>query len=419
MYLSVIFAFLALAMNIFFTKISIGSIYGPFGVFSHSLLNAGIGVVVLSFVSFLCQSRSSKVQKNIRVITMLMVFLYFTKISIHFLAITIIPLFYFLLSRIILPQSRITRAFFIFSPIIVGLYFIISYAVFSQKAGTFYYMQMYFRGIGFFAHLFLWSIDRYIYQKKEANDFYQFADYFFHPLFLIVPSQLYMIPYSAFVKMRSSASVPVSQYIILCCKGIILTGIYPFLLTFSILPLWILIWISIYAQHVGIASIQILCGAGSGYWIPIDTKLPFLSRSYLEYFHRMHFYIRDCILHAFVLPLQLHLRRYGLGKNTAYIFSATIGYAWIRLQRIGPVPMAGETPLVSVPVFLIIFIFFVLLPSVLGSGDQKSSQNAALSDGELLRSIAHWSLRDIVGWLIQCAINIIAIGATAFLAIGK
>lgn len=408
--LAVLFALTARTLDHLMPGISVGSLYGPFGNFSGSLTRAGNATVIVAAVGWLFSRAGEQTRRISRALTLIGAFAFFSGMQEHFLILTALPLAYFALSLLVDRAPHWARIGFVLVPLVVGLADIALFASGRANQGTWRELQPYLRGTGTFAHLFLWSIDRFVYKDKRARDFFLFTDYFFHPLFLIVTSQLYMIPFSKFAGMRSPEHVRLSDYGLIYGKAGLLVLFYPHLqprvwnpAAESMLS-WAFwngpwVWTSIYAEHVGFGSAQILCGAGAGYWIPIDTRYPFLSRSFFEHFNRLHTYVRDCVIHAFVMPLQLWLRRRTVGKNAAYVISGTIGYLWIMFQRTGPLPMRTTIPWTVAPIFTVIFLVFGLLPTLYGQTGERIARQSRESGRELIRGLPYWGFRDIAGWL--------------------
>jgi len=266
-----------------------------------------------------------------------------------------------------------------------------------------------------------WVVQRRIYERPGYDNLQAFLDFFLNPLYLMLPTALEFVTYSAHHENRREPTRgEVKDAFYLGLKGLVCMGI--FCLTFRYIyasRIWsalneqgdrltLLLFFSgcfylvlFTIHHMAMISFQVSVGRLLGYQLRYDMIHPLLSRSPVEYWQRNHNYVREFLIEIGMKPLALFFLRAGIPAPISYLVASVSTYSLMMYSHMGYRPFFISRDLAATTGYVVFLTLALAIPVSIGmlKGKQKSLQGtfgAFLGAGSLV-PLRKWNFRDWLG----------------------
>lgn len=205
--------------------------------------------------------------------------------------------------------------------------------------------------------LLAWITSVRVYKYSYSHT--DFLDYFFNPVFFFFTNDLNVLTPKRFIEstpQKFSDSQSIASCLQLLVTGLALVTVYGFLQRYYFMNL----------GQVGVASHAIIGGAISiftaivfhaanvfiqisllraqGYDLVVDMNKPWLASSPMDYWKRMHFYVREYIFEIIVRPVLTTLLRHQKSTRFIKVLSVVLLYFLFTCTQLGYQPFRQNRP---------------------------------------------------------------------------
>jgi hypothetical protein len=230
---------------------------------------------------------------------------------------------------------------------------------------------------------FSWIVFRRIYERREFGSLQEFLEYFFCPIFFLLPSLLNLLSFGYFheSKLKEGAKIQKKNALLMGVWGISLMVVYSlsrlhFFDSVFASFLWergarfdhwfllggFLSFLLIIIHHTGAMAFQVGLARFMGYGLRYDMCYPLLSRSPMELWRREHNYTRQFLIENALRPMTIFLMRRNLPKHWVFFFSALLAYGAMTVALGGWKPFGQENSASAGLGMIAFFSFTIFVP---------------------------------------------------------
>lgn len=223
-----------------------------------------------------------------------------------------------------------------------------------------------------------WIMTVRVYQSDLSRD--EFLEYFFHPAFFFFTNDLNVLTPVRF--RESSRSVKLTDPVEAKALTLTLMGLF-LLFIYGLLQVYFFRKSVFYASfpmiigggvisvmtailfHAANVSLQVSMLRPAGYHLKVDMDKPWLATSTLDYWRRMHYYVRDYVFEIIMKPILTIVLRRDIHVRYFRLIAVIFLYLLFTLTQIGYHPFRTERNLTINAIINLIFIVMILLPEFL------------------------------------------------------
>lgn len=256
----------------------------------------------------------------------------------------------------------------------LGIFFVIAFSGYGMRGLTSPWAWLWLMiHVSWGLKLMAWvtSVRVYRYQFSALN----FLDYFFNPVFFFFTNDLNVLTPRRFISSEGKVSISKAQIkdIFVCLfGGLALMFIYGVLQRFYFLKLddWGVLESPLFGGMISVVTAIVFHGANvmlqisllrsQGYDLMVDMNRPWMATSPMDYWKRMHFYVREYIFEIIVRPLLTTLLRYKQSLRKVRLVIVVFLYLLFTGTQLGYQPFrqtrTWEVGLLVTGVFMVMII---------------------------------------------------------------
>lgn len=223
-----------------------------------------------------------------------------------------------------------------------------------------------------------WIVTVRVYEQQLSSD--EFIEYFYHPAFFFFTCDLNVLTPGRFrssykeIKLSDSTDLhalglTVAGLVLLMIYGLLQVHFFRNSVFISSVPMLILGGLvsvgTAILFHTANVSMQVSLLRSSGYTLPVDMNKPWLATSTLDYWRRMHYYVRDYVFEIIMKPVLTQVLRKDIHLRYFRLIAVIFLYLLFTLTQIGYHPYRTDRNLAVNAIINLIFIVMVLLPEML------------------------------------------------------
>lgn len=215
---------------------------------------------------------------------------------------------------------------------------------------------------------------------KYRFSFLNFLDYFFNPVFFFFTNDLNVLTPRRFALAEGRVSLKVSQVkkiFTFLLFGLALIFCYGLLQRYYFMALenWglaahpviggVVSVITAIVFHASNVLIQISFFRAQGYDLAVDMNKPWLATSPMDYWKRMHFYVREYVFEIVVRPILTTLLRYKQSLQRVRILIVVLLYLLFTFSQLGYQPFRQNRPWQVGFLVTGVFMAMIIVPELL------------------------------------------------------
>lgn len=280
-----------------------------------------------------------------------------------------------------------------------------------------------------------WAVFRRVYERRDFGSVWDYLEYFFCPIFFLVPSLLNLLGYGYFHERKEGrVFAGGSGALFLGLWGLAFLAAYSFLRLHFTGPwlepfLWarglhldgwflfggFVSFFMVILHHTGAMAFQVALARFLGYRLRYDMIYPLLARSPMELWRREHNYTRQFLIETFLRPISVFGLRRGWSLGATVFLAALAAYALMTLALSGWRPFEpGKSPSASAGM-LTFFAFSLLVPVLFWSWEtsrrRRSRLLRILLGEEELAPLRQWRGLDFI--LLALTLLLVSFGKAA------
>lgn len=253
---------------------------------------------------------------------------------------------------------------------------ILAAAIYAQLQTDSWAWSLIHMGLGIKSIAWVVSVRVYRYQFN----FRDYLDYFINPVFFVFTNDLNVLTPKAFLDSKKTINLTDKisfTPLLMTFVGLFLIIVYGMTQKFYFMQLhniqFLSEWyfggaISIATAvlfHTANVAIQVSLLQSTGHSLKVDMNQPWLAVNTMDYWRRMHFYVRDYVLEIILKPILTTMLRMNLNLVSFRFFVVILLYFGFTIFQIGHQPFRADRTLSVTLMINAIFIFMVLVPELL------------------------------------------------------
>lgn len=194
---------------------------------------------------------------------------------------------------------------------------------------------------------------------KYSFSYKDFLDYFFNPVFFFFTNDLNVLTPKRFLDSavhKPRKNQKLGECLLLLLNGLLLLVAYGVLQRYYFMNLpqvggWshsiiggLISIVTAIVFHAANVFIQISLLRAQGYDLVVDMDKPWLASSPMDYWKRMHFYVREYIFEIIVRPVLTTMLRYQKSTRLIKILSVVLLYFLFTCTQLGYQPFRQDRP---------------------------------------------------------------------------